>query len=126
MIKIIITILFLLHIYPLYSLEFYNYEKAIEIQKKNQKIIMIDVTRTNCHYCINMKKKVFDDLKMSKWLEKRFIPVEINLDFDDMPFDIRINFTPTFLFVNKNGKIVQKIPGSWNIQDFKDLTKGIK
>ena len=110
----------------LLALEFHTYEEAKVLQKHNGKIIMIDVVRSDCHYCKDMQKKVFNDKKMSVWLEERFIPVKLNLDFDKLPLGLKVHFTPTFFFVDKNEKIVKKIPGSWNIQDFKDLTKNIK
>lgn len=110
----------------LWSLEFHTYKEALKIQKQNKKIIMIDVVRTDCHYCQNMKKEVFDDKEMSNWIKKRFIPVEVNLDTGIPPLGIKVHFTPSFFFINEEQEIVKKIPGSWNIQDFKDLTKNIK
>lgn len=107
------------------ALEWKSYEAALKEQKKSKRLIMIDVMRTDCHYCIKMDRKVFDDPEMSEWLSKRFIPVKLNLDTDFLPLDIKVNFTPSFFFVNENQEIVKKIPGSWNIQDFKDLTKGL-
>ena len=110
----------------LYALEFHSYDEALKLQKQNGKIIMIDVIRTNCHYCEDMQRKVFENKEMSAWLEKRFIPVQLNLDFDELPLGLHVYFTPTFFFLNKEHKIVKKMPGSWNIQDFKDLTINIK
>ncbi|WP_457749576.1 thioredoxin family protein [Sulfurimonas sp.] len=121
-----ILIVIVLGVVSLWGVEFYTYEDALKLQKKNNKIIMIDVMRSECHYCIAMEKKVFDDPQMSKWIQKRFIPVKVNLDFDELPLGLHVYFTPTFFFVDKNKKILKKIPGSWNIQDFKDLTKNIK
>ena len=118
--------LVLLSAISLWSLEFYTYEEALQLQKKNNKIIMLDVMRSDCHYCITMKEEVFDDPEMSAWIEERFIPVELNLDFDELPLDLHVYFTPTFFFIDKNQTVIKKIPGSWNIQDFKDLTKNIK
>ncbi|MFT7860026.1 MAG: thioredoxin fold domain-containing protein [Sulfurimonas sp.] len=108
------------------ALEWLNYTQALELQKKNHKPIMLDVMRTDCHYCKDMEKNVFHDTAMSKWISKRFIAVKINLDFDTMPIEQKVIFTPTFFFLDGEGKIIKKIPGSWNIQDFKDLTKGIQ
>ena len=120
-------ILFLLVSFSsLFVVEFYSYEDALKLQKKSNKIIMIDVIRTDCHYCEDMDKNVFQNEEMSTWLEKRFIPVQLNLDHDKLPLGLNVHFTPTFFFVNKNAKVVKKIPGSWNIEDFKDLTKDIK
>ena len=109
----------------LFSLEFHSYDEALEIQSQNNKIIMIDVIRSDCHYCADMDKNVFEDEKMSSWLNERFIAVKINLDKTPLPLGIQVNFTPSFFFVNSNQEIIKKIPGSWNIKDFQDLTKNI-
>ena len=109
-----------------FALEWLEFDEAIKIQEKNSKVIMIDVIRSHCQYCKQMNKNVFDDKEMSKWIEKRFIPVKVNLDDDILPIDVDVRMTPTFYFVDKNQKIIKRIPGSWNIQDFKDLTKKIK
>ena len=121
-----IVLILLMSAVSLFALEFHSYEEALQLQKKNGKIIMIDVMRTDCHYCKDMQAKVFDDVAMSTWLEKRFIPVKLNLDFDELPLGIHVYFTPTFFFIDADQKVIKKIPGSWNIQDFKDLTRNIK
>lgn len=110
----------------LFALEFNSYDNALKLQKENGKTIMIDVVRTDCHYCTDMDKNVLQDPQMSQYLEQKFIPVKLNLDNDTLPLGIKVHFTPTFFFVDKNQKIIKSIPGSWNIQDFKDLTKNIK
>ena len=87
---------------------------------------MIEVVRSGCHYCEDMQEDVFEDEEMSKWLNERFIPVQINLDNEKLPLDVKVVFTPTFYFVNAKKEIVKKVPGAWNITDFKDLTRKIK
>jgi len=108
------------------ALEFYSYDEAKAMQKKSGKIIMIDVVRSDCHYCKDMQRDVFEDKEMAAWLQERFIPVKLNLDFDALPLGLHVYFTPTFFFIDQHENIVKKIPGSWNIEDFKDLTKDIK
>lgn len=110
----------------LFALEFHTYKEALKLQKENHKIIMIDVIRSDCHYCSDMDKNVFQDKNMSQYLKEKFIPVKINLDTQKLPLDIKVHFTPTFFFVDSQQKILKKIPGSWSIEDFKDLTKNIK
>ena len=119
-------LILLLSISSVLAVEFHSYEDALKMQKKSKKIIMIDVVRSGCHYCEDMDRDVFKDKEMSKWLEERFIAVKINIDNEKLPFDLKVNFTPTFYFLDVDKKILKKIPGSWNIEDFKDLTKGIK
>ena len=108
------------------ALEWKTYEEALELQKKSNKLIMIDVVRDNCRFCIDMERNVFQDKKMSVWIENRFIPVKLNLDHDKLPLGLKVNFTPTFFFIDNTNTIKKKIPGSWNIEDFQSMTKDLK
>ena len=110
----------------LWATEWLNYDQAKALQKKNHKPIMLDIMRNTCHFCKKMDQDVFSNKEMIQWLQERFILVQINLDEDLMPIDEEVTFTPTFYFLDESGKILKKIPGSWNIQDFKDLTRNIK
>lgn len=122
--KIIFSLIFCF--VSLFGVDWQNYEEAKKVQQKSSKIIMIYVERTNCRYCINMHREVFDDKEMSEWIGERFIPVKLNLDMDNIPLNINVSMTPSFYFVGKNQKIIKMIPGSWNIDDFKSLIKNIK
>jgi len=121
-----IVFIFLLMFSSLNAIEWFSYEEGLKLQAENGKVIMIDVVRSECHFCNEMEADVFYNKEMIKWLNKRFIPVKVNLDKDKMPLDISISFTPSFFFIDKNQKILKSVPGAWNIEDFKDLTKGIK
>jgi len=121
-----IVFLFILMYTSLNAMEWLSYKEGLKLQEKNGKIVMIDIVRSECHFCNEMEAEVFDNKGMVKWLSKRFIAVKINLDKDTLPLGIKIHFTPSFFFINKEQKIVKKVPGAWGIQDFKDLTRGIK
>lgn len=122
--KILFSIL--LTCVSLYAVDWLSYDEARLIQEKNHKVIMIDVVRSSCHYCSDMEMEVFDDAQMTRYLSERFILVKVNLDNDIMPLSINPAFTPSFYFINTNEELIKKINGAWNIEDFKDLTKGIK
>ncbi|ABB43547.1 hypothetical protein Suden_0266 [Sulfurimonas denitrificans DSM 1251] len=121
--KVIVSLVFCVSL--LFSAEFYTYEEALEIQKTSSKIIMIDVVRDNCRYCILMDK-LLEDREFSSWIAERFIPVKINIEHDKIDLKLDVKMTPTFYFLDKNQKILKMIPGSWSKEDFKDLTKNIK
>ncbi len=109
-----------------YAVQWHTLNEAQSIQKQNSKIIMLYITASHCPYCKRMDKNVFEDRKMSSWLENRFISVKIDMDFDDIPMNLNPKMTPTFYFISKDEKIIKTIPGSWKIEDFKDLTGKIK
>lgn len=121
-----LVLIFALSCLSLWGVEFHSYEDALKLQQKSKKIIMIDVVRTDCHYCEDMQKEVLENPEMSKYLNKRFISVKMDLDKQKLPLGMKVDFTPTFFFIDANNVIIKKIPGSWNIADFTDLTKNIK
>ena len=119
------TSLVALSFVSLIGADWMSYDEALKVQAKTGQVIMIDVVRSDCHYCIDMEKEVFDNALMHKWLDKRFIMAKINLDYEKAPLGIKTSFTPSFFFIDKKQQLIKKIPGSWNIVDFKDLTKNI-
>lgn len=121
-----ILVVFLITFVYLNALEWKSYENARKLQKQNNKLIMLDVVRTNCHYCETMEKDVLQDKEMSLWLQERFIPVKINLDHGMLPLGLKVSFTPSFFFIDKDEKIIKKIPGAWDIKDFQSMTKDLK
>jgi len=112
--------------FTLDALEFKSYKEAKILQKKSKKLIMLEVMRSNCHYCSDMQRDVFNDKEMGKWIDERFIAVKINLDNDSLPLGLKVSFTPSFFFIDADDNIKKKIPGSWNIEDFKSMTKDLK
>ena len=116
----------LLSVVSAWGLEFHTYKEALQLQKSNGKIIMIDVIRTGCHYCEKMNKAVLQEKNMSRYLEEKFNVVQLNLDHDKLLSGMHIDFTPTFYFLDKNQKIIKRVPGSWNLEDFKWIVERIK
>ena len=121
-----IVLALLMVVLSLSAFELKTYESALAQQKKTNKLIMIEVVREGCHYCEDMDRDVFANKEMSGWIAKRFIPIKISLNKQDLPLGLKVTFTPTFYFVDKNQKIVKKIPGAWNMEDFKSLTQKIQ
>jgi len=102
-----------------------SWESALDEAKRTNKMIMMDVIRDNCRFCIKMDKNVFADEKMAAYLEKNFIPVKINLSHRELPMGIKVEMTPTFFFFTADQKMIKKIVGSWNQQDFYEFTDKI-
>ncbi|CAA6814325.1 MAG: Unknown protein [uncultured Sulfurovum sp.] len=99
------------------------YEQALELSKVNNKLIMLKLTADNCKYCVKMDNEVFTDNEVNAFVSENFIPVTINVDKEEIPLEINQTITPTFVFINQEGKVVSKLPGSWNKKDFMDLLR---
>ena len=104
----------------------HTWKDATALSKKNHKIMMLEAVRDGCHYCEDMQREVFNDKAMANEIQKRFIPVKINLSSQKVPLDIDVNMTPTFYFISEDKKVIKTVPGSWNQQDFKSMLEEIK
>ena len=98
-----------------------TYEKAVSLSNENNKLIMLKITANNCKYCRKMDNEVLSDLEVQKLLSQNFITLSINVDEEYLPLGLKRTITPTFIFIDKNQKIVSKLPGSWNKSDFLEL-----
>ncbi len=103
-----------------------SWDAGVKEAKETGKIIMIDAMRTDCHYCNDMDKAVFQDSAMAEYIEKDFIPVKINLSKEALPLGLDVSMTPTFFFVTGEGALLKKVPGSWNQTDFRSFLDGVK
>jgi len=105
------------------KLEFLGYKNALKIAQESHKIILIKLTRENCHFCKKMDREVFLDEEIIEAISKNFTVVEIDIGKDELPLNLKKGMTPTFIFINENEKIMAKIPGAWTKKDFLEILK---
>ena len=98
-----------------------SYEDALKVANEDNKTIMIKMTAQHCKYCKRMDKNVLSDEEVISTIVKDFVSVEIDVDKEKIPLDLNRTMTPTFIFVNKDEKIIKKVIGSWSKKDFLDI-----
>lgn len=114
-----VCILFSIMIYmqQMYAIEFIKFEKgAFEkaqlAASQDDKLILLDFYASWCLPCKWMEETTFQDQEVKNIVASKYIPIKVNIDdFDG--FDIKskydVQFLPTILVFNKNGKMVQRI-----------------
>ena len=103
------------------SVQKMTYAQALSLSKQNNKPIMLKLTADNCKYCIKMDNEVLSDNEVKSLVDENFIMLSINVSKEVVPLNLKYSVTPTFVFIDKNEKIMSKLPGSWNKKDFIDL-----
>lgn len=109
--KILLILLLLVSSIFANSIEWMDYNKALESAKKQDKIIMLMLGRTSCGVCAYMKKVVFEDKNIIKEFNKKYLAVYLEVEFDDIPNDFTYIGTPTFYFLDKNEKTLKRFDG---------------
>jgi len=90
-----------------------NYKKAFDIAKKENKIVMIDISKHDCPPCEFMKEVVMSGKEVKYILNKYFVLVSYYPE--NIPEKFRkqyFNFTPAILFYSKDGKFIKGIYGA--------------
>lgn len=98
--------------------QYEDFNVAMKKAQDTDKIIMIKTTAEHCRFCIKMDREVMSDEEVLNVLDTNFIAVEIDVTKNKPPLDIKVKGTPSFFFVDKSGKVIHSVFGSWNKEDF--------
>ena len=102
-----------------YSLD---YDKAMELAKKEKKELMLVMVANFCPWCIKLEKKVLKKEDINVKVHKKYIPVILNREEGKYPDIFKTEMIPTVYFVDHNsGKIRTKIVGYNNKQDLVNI-----
>ncbi len=96
-----------------------SYKEAQSIALKENKNIMVMISRETCDACWYMENIVFEDEKVHALIMNNFVPVYLDVIADDIPERFSYMGTPTFYFTKANGeKLGHRINGASNVKDF--------
>lgn len=100
------------------EIEWMKYDDALEKSKKENKIVMIMLSREGCPACDYMKDIVFENDDVLDEFNKDFIGVHLDIHEDYIPEEFSYIGTPTFHFINKHERKLDRIDGGVNSKDF--------
>ncbi len=109
-----------------------NLKEDLEDAKKENKLLFIMFHQEACPFCDKMRKVTFQDKRVQEYFTKHFHMIEIDIrgsneviDLDgkgltERQFSLKhgIRLTPVFLFLDRDGKVVAKVPGYVEPQEF--------
>jgi len=95
-----------------------SWNMAVAEAERSGKPIMVDAVRNGCRYCEQMDSEVFTDPEVSAQIESYFVPVKVNISRETMPLNLEVPMTPSFFFLTADRKLIKRVPGAWNREDF--------
>lgn len=116
MIRLLITL-----IAVLFSLNAASIEQAVALAKKEHKLIMIEISKQNCPYCIALDKAVFKNPKNLKKIKENYIIVRLKKGEDNIPPFLEIKYYPTTYLLKSDGTVVDEMPGFMKSSDFMEF-----
>ncbi|PHM17576.1 MAG: thioredoxin [Sulfuricurvum sp. PD_MW2] len=123
----IITVLLLLANFAYADLKWASsYDTALAQAKKEKKNVVVMLSRENCPACEYMSDIVFEEKMVVSEVAKFYVPVHIDIHKDFIPDGLGYMGTPTFHFLDANGKKVGRYDGAANIPSFMGLLNKYK
>ncbi len=109
-----------------HSVKYHKFDQALQKAKKEHKIIMIKATSEFCHYCKQMDREVLADDEVLEVLHKSFIAVSVDVYKEKLPLNLSFTVTPTYFFIDSNKKLLLKVPGAFDKEDFLHILQKVR
>jgi thioredoxin-related protein len=95
-----------------------DFSQALELAKKEQKVLMLFVESKSCRWCKKMKSRTLSNEMVIKRL-KPYVSVKVIRDDIDVLRDLpAINGVPTIFFLTVDKRVLEKVVGYFNVEDF--------
>lgn len=103
-----------------------SYDAALAQAKKENKKVMVMLSRQECPACEYMEDVVFEEKAVASEVHKNFVPVHLDIHNDFIPEGLGYIGTPTFHFLNAAGKKIGRHDGAANIPTFMGILNKYK
>ena len=101
------------------------FEEALEMGKKAEKMVLVDIWSPRCGWCRKMQEEVYTRDDVLDYLDEHFITGRLNIDVRDDTLsylgyelssaDLSVGFgargTPTTVFLTPDGGYITRLPG---------------
>jgi thioredoxin-related protein len=104
--------------------KWYDFNTGMKLAEKHKVPAVIDFFDKSCRWCVVMDKETFSNRTVIQKMDKHYIPIRINMSSRDKIIYKGIKFSsrefasilgveglPTTIFMDKDGKLISKIPG---------------
>ena len=96
--------------------------KAQEIAKQENKLILVDFWAKWCYWCIQMDKNAYSDEKVEEILVNNYVYIKIDADrYPEIAKFFGIAGLPTALILDQEGNILTRIPGYRSTEDLIEI-----
>ena len=77
-----------------------NFDEAMAQAKKENKMVMLIMTKDGCPWCKKLKDRVLVQDEVNSRVKKEFVALILNSDTDKYPSYFETIYTPTTYFIN--------------------------
>lgn len=126
--KIQIIILFIILTQQVFAINFFtgSYNEAINKAKLENKSILLDFGAKWCGPCHEMEKNVLSDREISKYTDKNFFTLKIDVDTksgDNLKRRFEVHSVPHYIILNTSEKVLAEVRGKLAVKEFINFLK---
>lgn len=117
---------------PAEGLDWHPFEKAVELAKKNDKKLIIDVYAQWCPWCRRLQREVYTDEAVQAYLKENFVLTRLDAENRDetlrfkeyelSPAELSTGLGaegfPTTVFLDSDGEYITRLPGFLQAGEF--------
>lgn len=108
------------------GIQFHNgtWKEALQIAKKENKLIFLDIYATWCGPCKQLKKNTFSSAEVGAFYNQNFVNVALDGEQGEgkmLMQEYALRSFPSLLFIDGNGKVVGQTAGYHNSNQFIEL-----
>lgn len=105
-----------------------NWQQALDLAKKENKVVFLDIYATWCGPCKQLKKYTFADKSAGDFFNANFVNVALEGEQEEgavLAQNFGIEAYPTLMFVTPEGELITKSPGFRTASDLINLGQQI-
>lgn len=103
-----------------------NLKSVLKLAERENKLVFVDVYTTWCLPCKMMDENIFSHQETADIINKNFISYKVNAEKSNGPivsFNYDVIEYPTLLFLDSDGKVLERKDGAAFHTEFLDLAK---
>jgi thiol:disulfide interchange protein len=105
-----------------------NWQQALDLAKKENKVVFLDIYATWCGPCKQLKKYTFAEKSAGDFFNANFVNMALDGEQEEgaaLAQKFGIEVYPTLMFVTPEGELITKSPGFRTASDLINLGKEI-
>lgn len=105
-----------------------SWQQALDLAKKENKVVFLDIYATWCGPCKQLKKYTFSDKSAGEFFNTNFVNMALDGEQEEgaaLAQKFGIEAYPTLMFVTPEGELITKSPGFQTAPDLINIGKEI-
>jgi thioredoxin-related protein len=99
-----------------------GYDQALAKAKKENKPLMVLITREDCGWCRKLESTTLKDNEVVSRINTSFEAVNVTKEKSIYPKNLTAKMVPMSYFIDpRNGKVLYSIPGYWEAEDYNSV-----